>query len=864
MMKSCVVALAFGLAGVACAEPAKTVRVSVDAADVKAEVSPWIYGLGMEDVNHEIYGGLDAQRLFGESFEEPPEKPWGPLMSPREPSRWWTASVGGAGAVTCETENPHGGKAAQRLSPRGCSASVENAGLNGWGVNCVKGRTMRGWLYARGETGSLSVSLRSAGGKVLASAKLEAAPGAAWKRMDFTLTPDETDPKARFRIMAEGYGDIVVDDAYLADVATDAFGKIGCRSDIVKGFEAAGVNFLRWGGTAVNVPEYRLKAFPEDDSRPPYDGFWYSYASGGFGPRQFVRLADAMKVACALAISVDEDLADAAAFAAWTRQFEGFIAVQIGNEEMSADAVAPEGYRQYCRKARTLVEAMRKENPRLKFVSAAWWRSNLPAVMEETFRALDGVMDYQDLHPWFGGHDKPGRMTFENARKSRQVVAGCLKAIRAWNPQTTMRVAVLEENGKTHGMDRALAHAVMLEAVREAGKDVLTTCQANALQPYRQNDNGWNQGNVFFTPDKVWLQPNAYAMRMAADFHRDLLVSGTTDDDAVSVSATKSRDGKSVVLHLVNATDAPRQLELNLSGVTATVAKVVELAATSLADENTPDEPTRVAPRDITEPFASAPVLKPYSYTVVELKRRDQTAHGVLCLTFDDRHFASWEAALPVFEKYGAHASFFVAGAIDAEALKTMRRLRAEGHTVGIHTVGHGNAPTNAAPKEIAKWFDAQVEPQLKALRAADFPVWSLAYPNNRHDEAVDRYVLSRTGFTHLRAGARGIRYNFKGDVTPETIVRFDTVETAYKPVEWVQWKPGMNGIGIGPVYCYSRENVFRALRRAAERNEMVTFFSHSIKPSNTDWVGMRTEWLEEILAEAKRLEIKVIGFDDL
>lgn len=238
--------------------------------------------------------------------------------------------------------------------------------------------------------------------------------------------------------------------------------------------------------------------------------------------------------------------------------------------------------------------------------------------------------------------------------------------------------------------------------------------------------------------------------------------------------------------------------------------------------------------------------------------------HGVLFLTFDDRHFASWEAALPVFEKYGAHASFFVAGAIDAEALKTMRRLRAEGHTVGIHTVGHGNAPTNVAPKEIAKWFDAQVEPQLRALRAADFPVWSLAYPNNRHDEAVDRYVLSRTGFTHLRAGARGIRYNFKGDVTPETIVRFDTVETAYKPVEWAQWKPGMNGIGIGPVYCYSRENVFRALQRAAERNEAVTFFSHSIKPGNTDWVGMRTEWLEEILAEAKRLEIKVIGFDDL
>lgn len=245
-------------------------------------------------------------------------------------------------------------------------------------------------------------------------------------------------------------------------------------------------------------------------------------------------------------------------------------------------------------------------------------------------------------------------------------------------------------------------------------------------------------------------------------------------------------------------------------------------------------------------------------------KDRLAEMRGVLCLTFDDRNFADWAAALPLFEKYGAHASFFVCGAIDEEALKTMRRLRTAGHTVGIHTVGHGNAPTNAAPKEIAAWFDAQVEPQLKALRAAGFPVRCMAYPNNRHDEAVDRYVQSRTGFSHLRAGARGIRYNFKGDVTPETVVRFDTVEMAYKPVEWAQGKPDMNGIGIGPVYCYSRENVFRALRRAAERNEMVTFYSHSIKPDNTDWVGMRTDWLEEILSEAKRLGLSVVGFDEL
>jgi len=31
-----------------------------------------MYGPCIEDVNHEIYGGLYAQRIFGESFEEAP------------------------------------------------------------------------------------------------------------------------------------------------------------------------------------------------------------------------------------------------------------------------------------------------------------------------------------------------------------------------------------------------------------------------------------------------------------------------------------------------------------------------------------------------------------------------------------------------------------------------------------------------------------------------------------------------------------------------------------------------------------------------------------------------------------------------
>ncbi len=44
----------------------------VDAQRVVHRLSPYLYGACIEDVNHEIYGGLYSQMIFGESFQEPP------------------------------------------------------------------------------------------------------------------------------------------------------------------------------------------------------------------------------------------------------------------------------------------------------------------------------------------------------------------------------------------------------------------------------------------------------------------------------------------------------------------------------------------------------------------------------------------------------------------------------------------------------------------------------------------------------------------------------------------------------------------------------------------------------------------------
>jgi len=44
--------------------------VTIDVATVENQINGSIYGACIEDVNHEIYGGLYDQKIFGESFEE--------------------------------------------------------------------------------------------------------------------------------------------------------------------------------------------------------------------------------------------------------------------------------------------------------------------------------------------------------------------------------------------------------------------------------------------------------------------------------------------------------------------------------------------------------------------------------------------------------------------------------------------------------------------------------------------------------------------------------------------------------------------------------------------------------------------------
>ena len=593
----------------------------MDVSKVKAAVPRTLYGSGFEDVNHEIYGGLDAQRLYDESFEE--TEPAQLIAVDRTVNgssgkvcgRQWTPVLTDGAREFQDAAERRLGRRSQVLMPNGGLAGVWNAGLNGWGVPCREGKRLLGRIHVCGRVSRLEVSLQRMDGKrTYATATLGIPVTNGWQRVDFALMPRITDPQARFLIAATGEGKIWIDDAYLADEPTNAFGRLGCREDIVEGLRREGLTFLRWGGSMSNCPNLLFRNMKGD--RAPYDGYWFRTSSTGFLYREFAEMANEMKLPFALSVFAYETTEEAVKIAEWLRKFEGEVYVEIGNEECSGFTPACgkadlASIRRYCESVRRIVPAMRQANPRLKFVNAVMWDGRRMDLMEEAFRLTDGHCDYWDIH-----------VNNDCANAYWRVAAplGSFRdMVRRLNPQSKMKAAFFEENGRTHGLKRALGHASGLVAAREFGDFLLTSCPANALQPYGHNDNGWDQGQVFFTPDKVWLQPYAWAQQMASAAHRDVLVDSRSDDKDVLVSATRDREGKSVVLHFVNPTADAKPLKLSISGMDGlSLVRVTELAADSLDVHNPPDAPERVSPRDVTDRFRQETLLKPYSYMVVE------------------------------------------------------------------------------------------------------------------------------------------------------------------------------------------------------------------------------------------------------
>lgn len=536
--------------------------------------------------------------------------PFEAVPSPMVSSMWDAIETGSAKASFAQdTKQAYNSKCSQIIQKKFGTGQVgiANRGLNKWGIGIKQGQKYTGDLYLKGAyNGMVKVALQSAdGSKEYAVCDLTGITN-KWQRFSFDLIADATDTNARFALYMEGNGKLWVDQVTLMGTGSDLFHGLPFRNDIGQAMVDQGLTFLRYGGSMVNVPDYKFKNMIGDRAkRPQYKGNWYPYSTNGFGIEEFLQFCEAAGFVPSFAVNVGEtaqDMADMIEYlngpvtSEWGKKRAeaghpepyNVKYIEIGNEEVIWGDIRKD-YEKYIQDFNRIYDAIKSKDPNVEFISAAWWRPDSPENMKMVFDALDGKASYWDYHPWADDNHLGSHVEGE----LREMKDYFLK----WNPATKMKCALFEENGLTHDMRRALGHVTIQNAARRMGDFMLTTCAANALEPYMQNDNGWNQGQIFFTPSLVWGMPPFYAKQMAAGHHKPFRVFTATEGD-LDVTAATDEWKNEVVVHVSNVHDRTIKTAINLKGFeNPSKIKVISLAGDK-KEKNTPEQPERIVPQE--------------------------------------------------------------------------------------------------------------------------------------------------------------------------------------------------------------------------------------------------------------------------
>ena len=514
--------------------------IIVDANQPGHRISRCLTGACLEDVNHEVYGGIYSQMIFGESFQEPPAK--SDQASGREVSGMWRIVRRGSanGRCSLDTHEPCLGRQSQRvvfLDGQG-EFGVENRGLNRWGMCLVRGKPYEGVLWARAENPTdIAVALENRDGTQRYASQRLSVMGPGWQRLTFVLEPTVADKAGRFAVTLDRRGSVELGYAFLQPgpwgrLAHPSAKYLPVRRDVAEALIDEGITVLRYGGSMVNNPEYRWKKMiGPRDRRPPYHGIWYPYSSNGWGILDFLDLCEAMGIPGIPAFNFDESPAGMADFVEYVngpadspwgkkRAADGHPQpyalrhIELGNEER----VDEDFYRKFA----ALAEAIWAKDPQITLVVGDFIygrRISDPFNFSGAVSKITSLAGQQKIlqlakqhgrEVWFDLHVGTEGPRPDSTLAGMFSFADMLDRIA---DGARHKVAVFEFNANIHSQRRALANALAIQAIERDGR-IPIAASANCLQPDGQNDNGWNQGLLFLSPSQVWLQPPGYVTRM--------------------------------------------------------------------------------------------------------------------------------------------------------------------------------------------------------------------------------------------------------------------------------------------------------------------------------------------------------------
>ena len=586
-------------------------QLAIDVTRIVSPISPTLYGLMTEEINHSYDGGLYAEMIQNRAFHADweGEPPWDLVRRGNAvATRSLDTTTGPSAALSFSM------KLSVAAASQGNEAGLTNPGY--WGYGLHPNTTYSGSLYARvesAEVGPITVRMvNNATGAVQAEAQVAVQPG-PWARYEYKLTTGANPPSIanHLEFTVSHPGTVWLQ---LVSLMQPTFNNRpnGNRIDLMERMAAMHPKFLRLPGgnylegmTPANRFDWKKTIGPVID-RAGHDGPWFYWSTDGLGLLEFLEWCEDLHVEPVLAvyagyslggthIATGKDLepyvqdaldeveyvtGDATTKWGAERARDGHPApfplhyIEVGNEDyLDKSGSYPERYAQFA-------EALHKRYPQYKLIST------------------DGNSEYETkVHS-----DLSDEHYYKSPADMMDLVHHYDKASRN-GPKIFVGEWATRSGSPMPNFGDALGDAAWMTGMERNSDLILMASYAPLLVNVSPGGMEWPTDLIGFDAGTTYVSPSYWAQALFAGH----LGEGTAQSSIAGenkrffYSATVSQKDKVLHLKLVNASNIDQPLALKLTGVSGTrSAQVTSLHAATFEATNSIADPEAIHPVEST------------------------------------------------------------------------------------------------------------------------------------------------------------------------------------------------------------------------------------------------------------------------
>lgn len=515
------------------------------------------------------------------------------------------------------SENPLNSRHCQRLGTSG-----KGGGLLQEGLPVQEGQTYTGSVWVRGSAEKFIVALKAGGDILSASYMIESQD---WIEVPFEFTPRMSDCYAIFHLYIQGAGNVFLDQCTLRRKDTRY------RPAIYDKVREISPAFIRWpGGCFAEYYRWQDGIGPLKDRITKPNTVWGGFDPNHIGTDEFIQLCRDVKAEPLIVLNIGhhdppEKVQDYIQEAlAWEEYCNGAASTKYGAIRASnghpepygvkyweiGNETWPMGAEAYAQRVVQFVEALRQQNPGLKFLVCGSGGHNLEW-NQKILELAATHMDYLSVHHYMQG-------TFEEEMKNGVEYPAFLEKtgeIIKTCAHPEIRIAVTEWNQQSIALRTGLYAGLVLNGFERLGDLVTLSCPALFIR--KTSFSEWNNAFINHDSNRVFVAPNYLVMKLYNDHFAPLRIAAEAPA-GLNMVATRNETPGEIILKVVNPSAAESiasQIVIEGQGAASSL-HLWRVTSEGIDDQNSLEEPERIKVQE--EEVAGSEIVFPaHSVTVI-------------------------------------------------------------------------------------------------------------------------------------------------------------------------------------------------------------------------------------------------------